>query len=143
MLEGLEYLKRIRPNGSRPGRRRETRSSNGRRILQRIYGGQTDKLLENIRQIHPEARFMILNDVYGRVFARSGLTLRERDLINVTVLALQRLDRQLYSHLRGSIRTGLHVDAIEDALLMIQRKSGRSMRTPRSLLRVVVSQRKK
>jgi alkylhydroperoxidase/carboxymuconolactone decarboxylase family protein YurZ len=86
---------------------------------------------------------MIVHDVYGRVFSRPGLTLKERELINVTVLALQGLDRQLYSHLRGCLRVGVEVTVIREALSLVQRTSKRSMQTARTLLRLVVSQRKK
>lgn len=144
MLDGLEFVKRIRPEGGASGAKRKSRPpGEGRRIIGRIYGRQTAKLLQNISQIHPDVRSMILNDVYGNVFARPGLTLKERELINVTVLALQGLDRQLYSHLRGSVRVGVKADAINEGLRHVQRITGRSMRTARTLLRVVVSQRKK
>jgi|SRR3972149_4257106 len=141
MLEGLEFVRTIRPADARRVRKRP--SGGGKKILGRIYGAQTKKLLQNISRIHPDARSMIVNDVYGRVFARPGLSLKERELINVTVLALQGLDRQLYSHLRGSLRLGFHVATMREALVLVQRVSKRKMRTARSLLRVVVSQRKK
>ncbi len=141
MLEGLEFVRKMRPRNS-PGRRRSP-SGRGKRILRQIYGSQTDKLLQNIDRIHSDARSMIVNDVYGRVFSRHGLSLKERELMNVTVLALQGLDRQLYSHLRGSVRLGIHIAAMREALSLVQRVSKRSMRSARSLLQVVVSQKKK
>lgn len=140
MLEGLEFVRKVRP---KPARGKGSASGGGKRILKRIYGAQTERLLLNIGRIHPEARSMILNDVYGKVFARSGLSLRERELINVTVLALQGLDRQLYSHLRGALRLGYSVGVLRKTLALVGRVSKRNMRTARSLLHVVVSQKKK
>ena len=143
MLEGLEYVKKFRHFKGDSSKRPQRPRASAKRILKRIYGDQTEKLLQNIQEIHRDARSMILNDVYGKVFARPGLTLKERELINVTVLALQGLDRQLYSHLRGSVRVGLSAETIGEGLLLVQRITGRSTRTARALLRVVVSQRKK
>ncbi|MBI5464604.1 MAG: carboxymuconolactone decarboxylase family protein [Ignavibacteriales bacterium] len=49
-----------------------------------------------------------MKDTYGKVFARPGLELAERELLNVIVLANQKLERQLYSHIRGALRCGLN-----------------------------------
>ena len=144
MLEGLEFLKHMRPDAKRGGTRMNVRGQKeGKRILKRIYGGQTEKLLDNIGEIHSQARSMIVHDVYGRVFSRPGLTLKERELINVTVLAIQGLDRQLHSHVRGCLRVGVEVTMIRETLSLVQRISKRNMQTARTLLRLVVSQRKK
>ncbi len=144
MLEGLEFVKRARPGARQHRTKRPLKSGeSGERILRRIYGRQSVKLLSNIGEIHPDARSMIVRDVYGKVFSRTGLKLSERELINVTVLALQGLDRQLYSHLRGCIRVGIGQNAMKHVLSLIQKYSNRNMEAARTLLRMVVSQKKK
>ena len=55
---------------------------------------------------HPELAEWILADGYGRVLSRPGLTIRERELIVVAVLAALRLPKQLESHVRGARRVG-------------------------------------
>lgn len=144
MLEGLEFVRTIRPDPKFfRSKKHSGNSAEGKKILSRIYGDQTGKLLRNIGAIHKDARSIIVHDVYGKVFSRPGLTLRERELINVAVLAIQGLDRQLYSHLRGCLRIGIKPDAIREALSLAQRMSKRRMRTAERLLQSVVSQRKK
>jgi len=140
MLEGLEFVALIRPV---PPRKLRKRKRDGSAVLQRIYGAQTGKLLRKIRRLNPDAKAMILGNVYGRVFTRAGLSLRERELINLTVLSLQGFGPQLYSHLRGGLRSGLSVSTLKSAITLIERKSNRRMKHARKILHSVVSQRKK
>jgi len=76
------------------------------------------------------------------VFPRRGLTLRERELITVTVLSLQHLDRQLYSHLRGLLRLGLRPAEVRTVFTVIERSSGRRQDRSRRVFQEVVSQKK-
>ena len=55
---------------------------------------------------HPELAEWILDDGYGRVLSRPGLSIRERELIVVAVLSALRLPKQLESHVRGALRVG-------------------------------------
>ncbi len=139
MLEGLEAARVSIPHSARRARK----SSRGRVVFERIYGSQTDKLLFNLSKLHPEAQSIIVKNVYGRVFTRPGLTLKERELINVTVLSLQGFSSQLYSHLRGAFRVGVSLPALRQALRLNERTTRRSLKRARTVLESVVSLRKK
>lgn len=117
MLDGLERLRRLGISAS-SSQRIPASGPGGMKPLSRVYGRQTGKLLRNLQQLHPEVRTWILRDVYGRVFTRTGMRLRERELINVVVLAVQGLDRQLQSHVRGALRAGISRNALREAFSM-------------------------
>jgi 4-carboxymuconolactone decarboxylase len=58
----------------------------------------------------------MLEHGYGRVIGRGGPSLAERELINVALLAVWRVPRQLHSHLRGALNAGAAVAEVEMAL---------------------------
>lgn len=62
--------------------------------------------MAKMTRYHPDLAEWILVDGYGKVLARPGLTLVERELIVVAVLAALRLPMQLESHERGALRVG-------------------------------------
>lgn len=140
MLEGFDFVSTIRPAARPSG---HTRRQGGKAVLHRIYGKQTRKLLQHFDRLHPEARGMIVNEVYGRVFTRPGLSLKERELINLTVLSLQGFERQVYSHVRGALRAGVSVESLTTAMTRIEKETHRRMTRARRILRSVVSQGKK
>ena len=57
-------------------------------------------------RFHPDLARWILEDGYGKVLSRPILSLRERELIVVAVLAALDLPLQLESHVRGALRVG-------------------------------------
>ncbi|HAL57528.1 MAG TPA: hypothetical protein DCP63_13930 [Bacteroidetes bacterium] len=135
MLDGLEELSRIHPKpAAAVGRlaRRPNAKREGLTLLERIYGKQTERLLDHLHSLHPELVGMIVNDAYGRILSRSGLTLKERELISTAVLLIQGFRPQLYSHLRGALRVGAHPDAlratIERACAIAGIKSGEGLK---------------
>ena len=63
-------------------------------------------MIARIRSYHPDLAEWILSDGYGRVLARPGLSIRERELIVVAVLAALDVPLQLRSHVEGARRVG-------------------------------------
>jgi len=63
-------------------------------------------MIGKMRSFHPELAEWILEDGYGKVLSRPVLSIRERELIVVAVLAALRLPLQLESHARGAVRVG-------------------------------------
>lgn len=110
MLDGLEKLAQVKAQArrvsSRPLSPRQLQSR-GLKLLRQVYGRQTNKLLGSLATIHADLPRMIVQDVYGKIIARRGLSISERELVNVTVLTIQGLHRQQYSHIRGALRVGV------------------------------------
>ena len=144
MLEGLERIQELSGNRS-PAKGKLNSSITGRvvTLLSRIYGEQTGRLLRNLAALHPDVPHMIVRDVYGKIFGRSGLNLGEREIINITVLAIQKLDKQLFSHLRGAMRAGIKRNELRELLFLLERTTKRKYQRAFELFDDVVSQRKK
>jgi 4-carboxymuconolactone decarboxylase len=71
-----------------------------------VYGASFAKLRRNIAAHHPDLAAWMIEQGYGRVLARPGLSSRARELVAVAVLAATGWERQLLSHLLGAERLG-------------------------------------
>ena len=96
-----------------PGRAKRTREggparwrARGEALCRRVYGPAYAKLLPAVQALHPDLAVYMVEHGYGRVLARSGLSERERELLTVAALAALGWERQLISHLLGSLRVG-------------------------------------
>jgi len=120
MLEGLATLRKIAGKSRTVQERVQSAqlvARRGKKVLRRIYGKTFDRLLINLKFLHDIVPAVIVRDVYGRIVARPGMSLQEREIVNVVVLSIQRLDQQLYSHLRGALRIGVSGKTLRSAIL--------------------------
>jgi alkylhydroperoxidase/carboxymuconolactone decarboxylase family protein YurZ len=97
-----------------PGRARRSREgtaaarrARGERLCRRVYGPQFERLASRVRDLHPDLVVWMIEDGYGRVLARPGLSSGERERVTVAVLAATGWERQLVSHLLGAARIGV------------------------------------
>jgi 4-carboxymuconolactone decarboxylase len=95
-----------------PGRLRRR----GEKHCRAVYGEQTDAMLARMREMHPDLAEWIVSEGYGKVLGRRWLGQRDRELASIPVLALQGVEAQLYSHLRGALRLGASRAQIRRAL---------------------------
>ena len=118
MLEGLERLKTISGSKITASKSRISlgSSGNGMKIFREIYGDQAKKVLLNLKGLHSDMIRWVIRDAYGKIFTRGGMSLGERELVNVVVLAIQGFAPQLFSHLRGALRVGISSRGIIDTL---------------------------
>ena len=96
----------------------------GEKNCRKIYGGKFEKLISNINSFSPEISDWLVTEGYGKVFGRKGLSLKEREVCNITVLSALRFESQLYSHINGGHRTGLHrkeIEAVIDCLAFLDK----------------------
>jgi 4-carboxymuconolactone decarboxylase len=78
--------------------------------------------MERMEGLHPELAAWILEDGYGRVLSRPGLTGRERELLAVAALAaLPGAGPQLESHERGARRLGATAAEVRSARYVAER----------------------
>ncbi len=112
MLQGLELLRRHEPTRqalklqSVPHGRLRRR---GAARFRQVYGPQTDKVLDFFDSLADGMADWILTNVYGRVYARPGLTLSEREVLTIVALIAHRQKKQLMGHLRGALRAGMTI----------------------------------
>ncbi|MFN3134408.1 MAG: carboxymuconolactone decarboxylase family protein [Candidatus Kryptonium sp.] len=90
--------------------------SNGVKTCKRVYGESFDKLLKNMKSLHPELLEWMLIEGYGKVLSRDVLNLKERELLNVAVLTSLGWERQLYSHLWGALNVGVKKEDITETI---------------------------
>jgi len=126
-LEGLRLLHREWP-GPRPRRTREgdvaTWWRRGSSLCRQVYGPAIAKLLPAVRALHPDLERWMIEHGYGRVLARPGLGLRDRELVTVAALAALGWERQLVSHVLGALRVGAPAAAVHEALAIGARAGG-------------------
>lgn len=78
----------------------------GEATCAKVYDGMYEKLRVNIAALHPALDAWMVVEGYGKVLSRPGLDLLRRELCIVAVCAVARQDRQLQSHLHGSLNVG-------------------------------------
>lgn len=85
----------------------------GESTCRRVYGGAYDGLRQNIRRLQPDLDRWMVMEGYGKVLSRPGLTLGRRECCIAAILAVKGAKPQFRSHLRGALRCGLEVDAVD------------------------------
>lgn len=106
----------------------------GEATCARVYDGMYEKLRVNIAALHPALDAWMVVEGYGKVLSRPGLDLLRRELCIVAVCAVARQDRQLQSHLHGSLNVGATraqvaaaLDAVSDMLTPDERARAAAM----------------
>ncbi len=89
-----------------------------------IYKKNYKKLIENINSYSPDLREWMIVEGYGKVFNRSGLSLIEREMINVAVLCIRYFENQLHSHMKGCINLGTSREDLKKLLSNIKSIAG-------------------
>jgi alkylhydroperoxidase/carboxymuconolactone decarboxylase family protein YurZ len=85
----------------------------GKALCRRVYGKNYDRLKKRFMAMSPEVfRWMVLEG-YGKVLNRPGLSHIERELAEVAALIVDRRERQLVSHVRGSLNVGASIELIK------------------------------
>jgi 4-carboxymuconolactone decarboxylase len=85
-----------------------------------VYGSMYDRLRANIRHLHPLLDEWMIVEGYGKVLSRPALDLQRRELCIVAACAATAQDRQLQSHLHGSLNAGVTPAAVSDALASLE-----------------------
>jgi len=105
------------PRGSaREARGERERLADGRRVWDTIYAGHAEAVLATLEGVSPGFSGWVLDAAYGRILSRGVLELAERELLAVSALGLAGLPAPLGSHVRGALRAGSTVEAIQDIL---------------------------
>ena len=127
MLQGLEVISGLAsaPRGvalENTGQKNLRRK--GSRTFSRVYGAQSARVLRFLEALVPGMSGWILDNVYGRVYARPGLTLAEREVLTLVALNAHGHTKQLVGHLRGALRSGLSSKELRSILRRIDSRHG-------------------
>jgi len=84
----------------------------GINLCKQVYGKNYEQLKERFMSISPEMfRWMVIEG-YGKVLTRPGLSSIERELAEVAALIVDRRERQLVSHIIGSLNVGTSISLV-------------------------------
>lgn len=135
-LEGLARWRRLGVAGPVDAGPEEPRGAadrreRGRRLCRRVYGDAYERLRANVRGLHPALDRWMVEEGYGKVLARPGLGVEERELCVVATLAVAGRLRQLDAHLHGALNVGSTADRVEAALATAEAVAGGALEGPR------------
>ncbi|MEO7998803.1 MAG: carboxymuconolactone decarboxylase family protein [Gemmatimonadaceae bacterium] len=94
----------------------DTWRARGEVTCETVYGRFYKQLRANIRDLHPALDSWMIVEGYGKVLSRPQLDLWRRELCIVAACAIGRQDRQLHSHLHGSLHAGASVAQVTASL---------------------------
>jgi alkylhydroperoxidase/carboxymuconolactone decarboxylase family protein YurZ len=80
--------------------------SRGEDFCRKIYGSRYEKLVHNMKQLHPDLAEWMLWEGYGKVLSRPFLSPRVRELLIVGMTAVLNVERQFHSHVKGALHMG-------------------------------------
>jgi 4-carboxymuconolactone decarboxylase len=111
----------------------------GIRNCKKVYKKNFDKLQNNISKISEDLNLWMIVEGYGKVLGRKGLNLKERELINISLLIGNYYEHQLISHLKGSLNTGSDIDILYTIINAIEPvTSKRNINKIKHLLKVIL-----
>jgi 4-carboxymuconolactone decarboxylase len=93
----------------------------GEDVCSEVYGGQYERLRENVVRLHPDVEQWMLMEGYGKVIGRPGLDLKTREMCIIALLASQDAPHQLFSHLRGALQTGSTLPEVDELVMSVAR----------------------
>lgn len=102
----------------------EDRMARGLEVFGKIYGRHAKGVAQKLHDLHPDFARFILRDAYGRVLGRPFLSIQDRELMAVAMLAALGPRRQLRAHVRGCLRVGLEADEVRCALTAAEEAVG-------------------
>ncbi|MCK5125012.1 MAG: carboxymuconolactone decarboxylase family protein [candidate division Zixibacteria bacterium] len=79
---------------------------NGLQKIRKIYGSAFDRLIPYINSFSPQILTWMINDGYGQVLSRPGVSFRLRELSVTATLTVTGYVNQLGAHIRGALNTG-------------------------------------
>ncbi len=86
--------------------------SRGKAACKAVYRDNYEKLVHNFDNMSPDLSEWMIVEGYGKVLSRKNLELKDRELLNVSILCTNYYEAQLFSHLKGSINTGNNKELI-------------------------------
>ena len=85
-----------------------------------VYGGFYAKLRHTIVALHPELDEWMIVEGYGKILSRPGLALQLRELCIVAACVAGAQERQLHSHLHGSLNAGVPAGEVRQCLEVLR-----------------------
>ena len=92
----------------------------GLELLQRVDGEGGAQLVDSLKDIAPDVGRYIIEFAFGDIYAREGLSLRDRELATIASLCTQgTCEPQLKVHIRGARNAGLTVEQVIETFVQL------------------------
>lgn len=88
----------------------------GQEVCVTVYSGSYERLRDNIARLHPDLDRWMVEEGYGKVLGRPALGLDIREMCIVSMLVVLGAKRQLRSHLRGALNSGVAPGDIDSVI---------------------------
>ena len=96
----------------------DDRRAAGEKTFESVYGVRAARIRAELRGLHPALHDAIIEDSYGRILARTGLSASDRELLAVAMLVALGAPRQAAAHAIGARRAGAGVDDVLEAVAL-------------------------
>jgi 4-carboxymuconolactone decarboxylase len=98
----------------------QTRYERGLAVRRTVLGDRhVDEVTARITDLDADFQTYITEAAWGSVWARPGLTHRERSMLTLALLAALGHDEELAMHVRATVNTGATVEDIKETLLQV------------------------
>lgn len=98
----------------------ETRAERGRRLLNEIDGAAGAAVIAGLQDIAPDFAELLFEFPFGDIYARQGLSLRDRELATVAALsAMGTAPKQLGVHVHGALNVGVTREEIVEVMMQM------------------------
>jgi len=98
----------------------DDRFARGSELLERIHAGGGDALVASLSDVAPDLARYIVEFGFGDVYARPGLSLRDRQLATVAALAaLGNAEPQLVAHIEGALAVGVTREEVVEVIIQM------------------------
>jgi 4-carboxymuconolactone decarboxylase len=98
----------------------DDRFARGSELLERIHAGGGAALVTALSDLAPDLGRYIVEFGFGDVYARPGLSLRDRQLATVAALAaLGNAQTQLVAHIEGALAVGVTREEVVEVIIQM------------------------
>jgi 4-carboxymuconolactone decarboxylase len=98
----------------------DDRFARGSELLDQIHTGGGAKLVEGLSDVAPDLARYIVQFGFGDIYARPGLSLRDRQLATVAALAaLGTAQAQLVAHIEGALAVGVTREEVVEVIIQM------------------------
>jgi len=113
------------------------RAARGKEVAQKLFGG-----LPEPTPMMADMMGLTSDYLFGEVWSRPGLPIKERSRITCAVLAAMGKDTQLRTHIKGALNVGLKVEELKESFIHIAHYAGwPAGMTALNILQEVVAER--
>ena len=98
----------------------EQRAEQGMRVRRAVLGNaHVDRAVAGATEFTAPFQDWITRYAWGEIWSRPGLTLPERSIVTLTVLAALQHEDELHMHVKAALRNGLTEEGIREVLLQV------------------------